>query len=198
MRVLGLTGGIASGKTTVSNILKKLGANVIDTDAIAHELAEIDKPLWLAYTAHFGDDILLPDRTLNRKLIAKRIFEDLKEREWIDNTAHPIIYKRVKDDIVRLAASGEKAVVLDVPLLFETNFQKLVDVVWVVYVSRETQMRRLMERDNVDRLAAEARLNAQMPLEEKRKLADFVIYNEATTESLEKAVNKAWMEFLAV
>ncbi|MBR3622523.1 MAG: dephospho-CoA kinase [Selenomonadaceae bacterium] len=198
MKVLGLTGGIASGKTAVANILINLGANIIDTDAIAHKLAEIDQPLWKAYASHFGKDILLSDGNLNRRKIADCIFKNPQEREWIDRTAHPLIREYVEAEIARLTAIGEKNAVLDVPLLFETNFQDLVDVTWVVYVSREIQISRLMKRDNVDRIAAEARLRAQMSLDEKKKLADFVIYNEGSLENLEKAVKAAWTEFLAL
>ncbi|MBO6178325.1 MAG: dephospho-CoA kinase [Selenomonadaceae bacterium] len=198
MKVLGLTGGIASGKTAAANILIQLGANVIDTDKIAHELAKIDMPLWNAYVAHFGKDILMPDKNLDRRKIADSIFNDPKEREWIDNTAHPLIRECVEAEFARLKKKGERAAVLDAPLLFETNFRDLADYIWVVYVSKETQLSRLMQRDNVDKTAAEARLKAQMPLDEKKRLADFAICNEGSLEDLKKAVKTAWTEFLAV
>lgn len=196
MKVLGLTGGIACGKSTIARMLKEMGANVIDADKIAHELAEPGEPLYNAYLEHFGEEILLEDKSLNRREIAIRIYNDPMEREWIDNAAHPIIQRKVEEEIERFREMGEKAVVIDVPLLFETGWQKYADVVWVAYVNRELQIKRLKKRDRIGRANAEKRLNAQMPIEEKKKLADVVICNENTLEDLNKEVSEAWLEFL--
>ena len=195
MKILGLTGGISCGKSTIARMLKELGANIIDTDKIAHELAEIGEPLYLAYLEHFGEDILLEDKKLNRREIAIRIYNDPNEREWINSVAHPIIRQRVEEEISRLKETGAKSAVLDAPLLFEVGWQNYADVIWVAYVNRQLQIKRLKKRDRIGRANAEKRLNAQMPIEEKKKLADVVICNENGLEELRQEVSKAWSEF---
>ena len=195
MKVVGLTGGISCGKSTISRILKSLGANIIDADKIAHDLAQIGEPLYTAYLEHFGDDIILENKKLNRRAIAIRIYNEPAEREWVNNTAHPLIQKRGEEEISRYGKMGEKSVVLDAPLLFEIGWEKYADVIWVAYVPREMQIKRLKKRDRLGRANAEKRLNAQMPIEEKRKLADVVISNEGTLEDLQKEVSRVWSEF---
>lgn len=195
MKVIGLTGGISCGKSAISRILKSLGANVIDTDEIAHNLAKIGEPLYIEYLSHFGYDILLENKELNRRAIAIKIYNEPKEREWINSIAHPLIKSKVEEEISRYKEMGEKAVVLDVPLLFEIGWEKCVDIVWVAYIPRELQIKRLKKRDRLGRANAEKRLNAQMPIEEKKKLADIVISNEGTLEDLQKEVSRVWSEF---
>lgn len=197
MKILGVTGGIASGKSAAVKVLENLSASVIDADKIAHDLAQKGKALYNAYVEHFGEDILLSDGNLNRSEIFGRICADVKEREWIDNTAHPIIKDEVLDKIKRLEKSEKSCCVLDAPLLFEADWQNMVDAVWVIYVSKETQIKRLVKRDKIDIHTAQARLDAQMSLEDKKNLADVVIYNEGTIEELKKEVEKAWLEFWA-
>lgn len=196
MKILGLTGGIATGKSAVSKILSKLGANVIDTDIIAHKLAEIGEPLYNAYIEHFGEGVKLEDGELNRAEVARRIYDNEKEREWINSVAHPLIKERVDAEISRLQEAGETSVVVEVPLLFEIGWQKYADVVWVVHVSKETQLKRLQMRDNIDEAAALARINAQMPIDEKKELADVVINNENHYYKVKNEVKKAWRKFL--
>ena len=196
MKILGLTGGIATGKSAVSRMLQKLGANVIDTDIIAHSLAEIGEPLYTAYVEHFGEGVKLENGELNRAEIAKRIYEKEEERKWINSVAHPLIQAKVEEEISRLKDLGETNAVIEVPLLFEIGWQKFADVVWVVYVSKETQCERLQMRDHIDEAAAIAKINAQMPIDEKKELADVVINNEYHYYKVKNEVKKAWRKFL--
>ncbi|MBP3723046.1 MAG: dephospho-CoA kinase [Selenomonadaceae bacterium] len=196
MKILGLTGGIATGKSAVSRMLQKLGANIIDTDIIAHNLAEIGEPLYTAYVEHFGEGVKLENGELNRAEIAKRIYENEEERKWINSVAHPLIQAKVEEEISRLKDLGETNAVIEVPLLFEIGWQKFADVVWVVYVSKETQCERLQMRDHIDEAAALAKINAQMPIDEKKELADVVINNEYHYYKVKNEVKKAWRKFL--
>lgn len=196
MKILGLTGGIATGKSAVSRMLRKLGANVIDTDVIAHNLAETGEPLYTAYVKHFGESVKLENGELNRAEIARRIYENPKEREWINSVAHPLIKERVDAEISKLKEAGETNAVIEVPLLYEIGWQKYADIVWVVYVPKETQQERLQRRDNIDEAAAIARINAQMPIDEKKELADVVINNENHYFKVKNEVKKAWRKFL--
>ena len=192
MKILGLTGGIASGKSTVSRHLLGLGAAIIDTDRIAYELAMPHRPLWEAYLEHFGTGVLLPDNTLDRKAIGQRVFRDAMERRWVDDTAHPMIRKTVENQLETCKESGTSVAVLDVPLLFEVGWDSLAESVWVVYVPPAIQLSRLMLRDECDEISARHRIHSQLDMEEKRRRADVVIDNSGTWKETEKQVNDAW------
>ena len=192
MKILGLTGGIASGKSTVSRHLRDLGAAIIDTDRIAYELAMPHRPLWEAYLDHFGTGILLPDNTLDRKAIGQKVFRDAMERRWVDDTAHPMIRKTVENQLETCKESGTSVAVLDVPLLFEVGWDSLAESVWVVYVPPAIQLSRLMLRDECDEISARNRIHSQLDMEEKRRRADVVIDNSGTWKETEKQVNDAW------
>ncbi len=192
MKILALTGGIASGKSTVSRKLRGLGAFLIDADKIARDLAEPGQPLWNAYTLHFGREILLPDGTLDRKAISSRVFREKKEKEWIDRVAHPMVKETMEDELAYGKATGRSVAVLDVPLLFEAGWEILADSVWVVYVPPRVQMSRLMARDACDEAGALSRIRAQWSLEEKKRRADVVIDNSGTWKDTEKQVETAW------
>ena len=192
MKILGLTGGIASGKSTVSRHLLGLGAAIIDTDRIAYELAMPHRPLWEAYLEHFGTGVLLPDNTLDRKAIGQRVFRDAMERRWVDDTAHPMIRKTVENQLETCKESGTSVAVLDVPLLFEVGWDSLAESVWVVYVPPAIQLSRLMLRDECDEISARNRIHSQLDMEEKRRRADVVIDNSGTWKETEKQVNDAW------
>lgn len=192
MKILGLTGGIASGKSTVSRHLLGLGAAIIDTDRIAYELAMPHRPLWEAYLDHFGTGILLPDNTLDRKAIGQKVFRDAMERRWVDDTAHPMIRKTVENQLETCKESGTSVAVLDVPLLFEVGWDSLAESVWVVYVPPAIQLSRLMLRDECDEISARNRIHSQLDMEEKRRRADVVIDNSGTWKETEKQVNDAW------
>ena len=178
MYIIGLTGGIACGKSSVAELLKKLGAKIFDIDRVTHELLKPGGELYDVYVRHFHRRILKENGEINRDIIAGIIFNNYKERRWINSVAHPILLNRTRDFLVECANNGEFLVVLEIPLLFEVGWEFLVDEVWAVYVSRSKQMWRLMQRDKVDWEDAELRINAQMSSEEIASRADVVINNK--------------------
>lgn len=188
MKVIGLTGGIASGKSTVTQLLREQQITVLDADAIAWQLAQPDEALWQAYTERYGDRVLLPDRQLNRQAVADIVFAQPEEKQWMDGMAHPIIRDEIKNQLSAAAQTGERLIVLDVPLLYEAGWDDMVEQVWLVYVSREVQLQRLMARNGYNLQEAQLRINAQMPMEEKRKRAQIVIDNNGTRQELETMV----------
>lgn len=188
MKVIGLTGGIASGKSTVTQLLREQQITVLDADAIAWQLAQPDEALWQAYIERYGDRVLLPDRQLNRQAVADIVFAQPEEKQWMDGMAHPIIRDEIKKQLSAAAQAGERLIVLDVPLLYEAGWDDMVEQVWLVYVSREVQLQRLMARNGYNLQEAQLRINAQMPMEEKRKRAQIVIDNNGTRQELETRV----------
>nr|WP_325191238.1 dephospho-CoA kinase [uncultured Selenomonas sp.] len=194
MNIIGLTGGIACGKSTVSKILRSLGAKVIDADAAAHALSQPKQPLYDAYVARFGAEILTAQGTLDRAAIGRIIFKDPNVRAEIDALAHPLIQAAVEQQMQAVCPNAP-AVVLDVPLLFEAGWEALTDEVWVVSLPEDVQLVRLMERDPVMTEAeARARIAAQMPLSEKRAHADVVIDNSGTKEDTLHMIERIWRE----
>lgn len=192
MYVIGLTGGIASGKSTVSRILKRLGAAIIDADEIARELAAPQGPLWRAFVNHFGEKVLQADASLDRRKIGEIVFSDKREKTWIDEASHPIIKACVEKELEKYRAKKTSFVVLDVPLLYEVNWQSMADEVWVVYVDAAIQLQRLISRDSLSQNTALGRIAAQMPLTKKVAMADFVIDNNGEPSSVEEQVLKRW------
>ncbi len=195
MKVIGLTGGIASGKSTVSGFLREqYGAVVLDADEVAREIAEPRKPLWEAFVLRYGKErVLLADETLDREAIAEIVFHDASERIWMDGVAHPLIKRRMLERLDECKAAGKKLVVLDVPLLYEAGWEKIPDEVWVVYVGPKTQMKRLMHRNGLSADLARERIASQMPMEEKRLRADVVIDNNGTREETVAQVKAAFV-----
>ena len=193
MKVIGLTGGIASGKSTVSGLLREqYGAVVLDADEVAREIAEPGEPLWDAFVSRYSKErVLCKDGTLNREAIAEIVFHDSAERIWMDNTAHPLIKQRMLDCLAECRTAGEKIVVLDVPLLYEAGWEKIPDEVWVVYVDKKTQLQRLMHRNKLSETLAQERIASQMSMEEKKSRADVVIDNNGTREETVAQVQEA-------
>ena len=193
MRVIGLTGGIASGKSTVSKQLREeFGAVILDADEVAYAIAEPGEPLWSAYVARYGKErVLRPDGTLNRAAVAEIVFQDKNEKQWMDETAHPLIRQSLLDQLSACRTRGKGLVVLDVPLLFEAGWETIPDEVWVVYVNPETQLRRLMNRNEYSKETARSRIAAQMSLEEKKRRADVVIDNSGTRKETMTQVREA-------
>lgn len=178
MYIIGLTGGIACGKSSIAELLKKLGAKTFDIDKVTHELLKPGGELYNIYVRHFHRRILKDDGEINKSRIADIIFNNYKEREWINSVAHPILLNRTRDFLVECANAGEFLVVLEIPLLFEAGWEFLVDEVWAVYINRSKQIWRLMQRDKVDWEDAELRINAQMSAEKIASRADVVINNK--------------------
>lgn len=172
--VIGLTGGIACGKSTVARYLRTLGVPVLDADAISHELTAEGGEALPQIRAAFGDDVFDGER-LNRRVLGQRVFGHPEQLEKLNAILHPLVIGRMQ----RLTEESGAAVLLwDVPLLFETGMDRLCDETWCVAVKRGTQIRRIHRRDQLPAQEAEARIDAQMPLEEKARRADHVIQND--------------------
>lgn len=192
---IGLTGGIACGKSTVSSMLVRRGALLVDADQIAREVVEPGTPVLASVIERFGADLLLPDGSLHRKKLGERIFGDQEARKALEGLLHPPIRATMRARMEAYAASDpDKLVVVDVPLLYESKLQGMFEQVMVVYISRELQLQRLMGRDKLTQEQAEKRLASQMPIEEKRALADYIIDNSGSLEDTERQLDKFWTE----
>ena len=179
MLVVGLTGGIASGKTVVAKILRNLGAVVIDADEVGREAVLPHTECWKKLVAFFGRDIVKKDLTINRKKLADIIFNNPQQRLKLNRLTHPVIIKLIDDKLKIIKKNNPKGiVVISAALLVETGLHEKYDRVIVVTARKETQLKRLMKRDSITRKEALARINAQMPLGEKLKIADFKVTNE--------------------
>ena len=195
MRIIGLTGGIACGKSTVSAELRKRGAAIIDADALAHELSQPHQPLFHAYVQRFGREIVTEGGTLDRAAVARHVFADPAVRAEVEAIAHPIIRREAEERLRAAAQAQKRAAVLDVPLLFEAGWDTLADEIWVVALPREEQLSRLLTRDKgMTEREARARIAAQMPLAEKCARADVVIDNSGTVEEIREYIGKLWKE----
>jgi dephospho-CoA kinase len=189
---IGLTGGIASGKSTISRLLSELGATIIDADAIARAIVVPGQPAWQQIVACFGDQILCADGSINRRKLGDIVFGDTEQRKRLEEITHPAIWRQVTSEIETAAAAGCQVAVLDVPLLLETGWDSKVDAVWVVYVNRVIQIERLMARDSLTQQQAEMRIDSQLSLEEKKKRADAVIDNSGSPDSTRLQVIRLW------
>ena len=195
MKIIGLTGGIACGKSTVSKALRALGAYIVDADAAAHALSQPKQPLFNAYVERFGVDIVSPGGTLDRAAIARLIFADPALRAEVDAIAHPLIRAEAERRLGAARAAGAKAAVLDVPLLFEAGWDAIPDETWVVMLPEEEQLARLCARNPLmSEREARARIAAQMPLTEKCARADVIIDNGGTKEETQQRVKELWRE----
>jgi dephospho-CoA kinase len=192
--VIGLTGGIASGKSTVSKKLKEFGATIIDADLIAREVIKKNEPAWQRIKDYFGPGILLPSGEINRKALGNIIFNNAEARTFLNQVTHPEILKRCKDLINYYQGQGRDPIVLDVPLLIESGANAMVEKIWIAYCSKVTQIQRLMTRDGLNYSEALKRIEAQMPLEEKVKFADEVINTEGSLEETENQIKELWFK----
>lgn len=191
--ILGVTGGIATGKTTVVRMLEELGAPVIDFDLLAREVVEPGKPAWKDIVAYFGERILQKDGSLDREKLSAIVFQDAEKRKKLESFTHPRIYEASVKRVNKIVEKDPDAVVqLDIPLLIEQNLQYMVHKILVVYVPRDKQVERLVERDGISREGAVDRLRAQLPIDEKLSKADFVIYNDKSLEETRRQVEGLW------
>ncbi|MFB5760956.1 dephospho-CoA kinase [Paenibacillus medicaginis] len=189
--IIGLTGGIATGKSTVSALLAARGALLVDADVIAREVMLPGHPVLEAVVRHFGQQVLNQDGTLHRKKLGAIVFANPTERQALNDITHPAI----RQEIIRRMKAYEaefpdKLVVVDTPLLYESGLDKLFHKVIVVYVPREVQLKRLMERDGLTEEQARQRLDAQMSIEEKKRLADIVVDNSREVTFTERQLNE--------
>ena len=190
--VIGLTGGIASGKSTVSAKLKELGAAVIDADLLARDVVRKGEIAYNKIVQCFGADILLPGGDIDRKKLGDIVFSDKEKLELLNSITHPEIINRMKERIQELKAEGAKVIVVDAAILIEMGLHKYVDSVWVLSVDRETQLKRLVERDKFNYREAENRINSQFTNEVRKKYADVVIDNSKPIEEVEKRLEELW------
>ena len=182
-KIIGITGGIASGKSTVTEFLRQKGFQVVDADAVVHQLQKPGGRLYQVLVEHFGEKVLLENGELNRPLLASLIFSNPEEQEWSKRTQGEII----REELAALRnqfAQTEALFFMDIPLLFEQDYASWFDETWLVYVNRDVQLERLMKRDQISKEAAESRLNSQWPLERKISLASHSLDNNGNQEQL--------------
>ncbi|WLR53287.1 dephospho-CoA kinase [Bacillus tianshenii] len=180
--IIGLTGGIASGKSTVSYMLKGLNFPVIDADEAARKVVEVGEEAYRKIVETFGESVLYEDGTINREKLGSIVFNDENERIKLNKIVHPAVRAYMNNQKEAYISAGEQVIVMDIPLLFESKLTYLVDKTIVVYVDQDVQLQRLMERNKLSEQDAKARIASQMPLEEKKSLADEVIDNNGTVE----------------
>jgi dephospho-CoA kinase len=186
MFIVGLTGGIASGKSLVARVFKDLGAHVIDADRIVHDLLEPEQQAYQEVRDHFGKDILLPNGGIDRRKLGEIIFNNPEKRAWLNNCLHPKVFNAYTVQVQHLhSRQPDSIVILDAALLIETGYHRNMDRIVVVYADREQQIERLSLRDKFTHEQALARITSQMPLAEKRAHADYVINNTGTREDTE-------------
>jgi dephospho-CoA kinase len=198
MLVVGLTGGIASGKTVVANMFRSLGTELIDADAISRELVHPGAPCWREIVDHFGESILGDDSRLNRKRLAEIIFRDSDARVWLNRLLHPQILELIRERIGRVQQQNpRRLIVVEAALLIETGTYKEFDRVVVVAANEQTQRVRLMERDGLNLEEAKRRIETQLPIKEKVKVADYVIDNEGSLEEVKRQVVELYRTFIS-
>ncbi|HEY8365188.1 MAG TPA: dephospho-CoA kinase [Haloplasmataceae bacterium] len=188
--IVGLTGGIASGKSTVSEMFRNADIPVIDNDVIARIVVQKDNEAYKKIVQEFGREILQDDGEIDRKKLSSIVFFDKVRLQKLNDIVHPEVKKVVINDIEYYTNMGHKIIVLDVPLLFESHFDELCDFTVVVYTDKETQYQRLMKRNNYSYLEAKMRIESQFSLEKKKQLANFVIDNSKTLEETKRQFSK--------
>lgn len=187
--IVGLTGGIASGKSTVSKLLDKRGFTIVDADIAARKVVEPGENAYSEIVDAFGKGILLKDGTLDRGKLGSIVFKDEEERKKLNGIVHPAVRKKMMEWQDEAIKAGKQTVILDIPLLYESQLTHLVERVIVVYVNEETQLKRLMERNAFSKEEAVIRISSQMPLREKLELADAVLDNNGAIEETEKQLD---------
>ena len=190
MKTIGLTGGIATGKSTVGSILRELGIPVYSADQLAHDAIRKGTPLYHQILAEWGQELLREDGEIDRKQLGKIVFADAAERRKLEGMIHPVVIAEIQRMISEGKQRGEPVLVFEVPLLFEVNLEGLFDLVWVVSLPPEEQLNRLMRRDRLTRAEAIQRVNAQLPLAIKEGKADAVINDQFDLDTVRKQIIK--------
>jgi dephospho-CoA kinase len=192
IRVIGLTGGIATGKSSVAHFFSKRGVPVIDADQLARDAVLPGTPALEQIISLFGREVVTHDGTLDRKCLGAKIFSDTDKRRQLENILHPEIRKQAEKRIAQAAAAGHKRLVYMAPLLIEAGATDRVDTVWVVTVRPEIQLERLMLRDGINREQAERMIGSQMPLSEKERYGSVIIDNSGTKAETRKILETIW------
>lgn len=198
MLVLGLTGGIACGKTTVAGWLRQLGASLVDADEISRGLTRLGGPGLPAIRQAFGDKVFTPEGALNRAALAALVFASPEQRRSLNSILHPMIESEMKKEIAACRKEGASIVVLDVPLLYETGMEALADKVLCVSAAQETQIARLQARDGLSRSQALQRIHSQWPLAQKEARADFVLFTDRPGTSPREECAALYRQLLAL
>jgi dephospho-CoA kinase len=193
-RVIGLTGGIGSGKSTVSRFLAESGAMVLDADKIGHEVYLPDTDTWRELVKIFGEGILAADNTIDRKKLGAIVFGNDAELKKLDAVIHPRITEILRQRIDECRRQGAKVIVLDAPVLFEANAEKLVDEIWVVVADKKNVVKRAAARTGLPEKQIRARIHSQLSNTERIKQAQVVIHNDGTTEQLKEKVQQLWQQ----
>lgn len=192
---VGLTGGIASGKSTVARMLVEKGALLIDLDELAHDVEVPEGDVWHKIVHHFGEGVLCADRSIDRKRLGAIVFADPRQLKLLNELVHPAVFDVWQGRLREIRKTGPGAIVLSaIPLLIEAGMVEMVDLVMLVYLPPEKQIVRLMQRDGYSRREAEMRIASQMPIGEKMPYADIIINNEGSEEETRCAVNGIWEE----
>jgi dephospho-CoA kinase len=192
MFVIGLIGGIGSGKTSVSEILNSLGVDVIDADKVGHEVYIPDSEGWRKVISVFGQGIVDQQNEIDRKKLGAIVFGDPKEMDKLNKLMHPIMYKLIQEKINKLADNGVEFVVLEAAILLEANWQPLTDEIWLAKADQEIVIERVQLRNKFTREEIIKRIQSQMSNEEREKHADIVISNDGTLEELKETVRSLW------
>jgi len=196
--LLGVTGGIASGKSTVSAMLQDMGAHLIDFDVLARKVVEPGKPAWKEIVAYFGRQVVSEDETLNRKALSEIVFSDMEKRKKLESLTHPRIHEEFLEEVRQIAAGHPRPIIqVGIPLLIELNLQYLFHKILVVHIPANLQVERLARRDGISEQEAANILKAQLPIEEKLGYADYVIHNDGSTEETMSQVRRLWGELKA-
>ncbi|NYV64363.1 dephospho-CoA kinase [Heyndrickxia sp. FSL K6-6286] len=189
-KIIGLTGGIASGKSTVSNLLRRKGFAIVDADIAARKVVEIGKDAYKQIVEAFGPEILQQDQNLDRKKLGTIVFHDEEKRLMLNQIVHPAVREYMQKEKETALKQGKETVIMDIPLLFESNLGYMVDQTILVYVEQSIQLQRLMDRNQFTEAEAMARIQSQMPLEEKIEKSDAVINNNGTIDETEQQLNE--------
>lgn len=192
--VLGLTGGIATGKSLVAGFFREMGAAVVDADELAHQVTAPGEPALEEIRQVFGPGVFTPEGELDRRALGRLVFTDPAKRRELEGIVHPRVRQRLEEAVARLKAAGAPLIVLEIPLLFETGepLLRLIDRVVVVTAPEAVQLQRLQARNGLSEAEARARMAAQMPLAEKVKRADYVVDNGGTPEETRRQVEQIW------
>jgi len=193
--LLGVTGSIATGKSTVAAMLEELGARTIDFDVLSRVVVEPDKPAWQDIVAYFGEQVLAEDRTLDRTKLREIVFKDLEKKKKLESFQHPRIFEEFTRQVEQFAAENPNAVIQAVvPLLIEVNMQSFFHNILMVYASEDVQKKRLVERDRLTEEMADSMIKSQLSVEEKKGYCDLIIDNSGTLEETRKQVERLWKQ----
>ncbi len=192
MKVIGLTGGIGSGKSTVSQFLAELGAAILDADKIGHEAFKPDTEIWREIVAAFGRQILTPDGNINRKKLSEMVFGNAESLSRLNQIMHPRMYDIVKARLEEYQQQGVRVVVLEAPLLLEADWTPLVDEVWVTTAPEATVLKRLEERSGMSQAESLERIHSQLPSAERARQADVVINTDCDLDEVKAKVKELW------